>query len=92
MPATTDDYIHRIGRTGRVNNNGDAFTFVTDSDTDMVNSLERILKKKIERRTLGNFDYKKSAPPQTDTYRNSRLTRRQGVRRNSNFAAHALER
>ncbi len=51
MPASTDDYIHRIGRTGRVNNNGDAFTFVTDTDTDMVNSLERILKKKIERRT-----------------------------------------
>ncbi|MBI2328412.1 MAG: DEAD/DEAH box helicase [Chloroflexi bacterium] len=72
MPANTDDYIHRIGRTGRVNKNGDALTFVTDTDTDMVNSIERILKKKIERRRLGNFDYTRSAPPQTDTRRNSR--------------------
>ena len=104
MPASTDDYIHRIGRTGRVNNNGDAFTFVTDSDTDMVNSLERILKKKIERRTVANFDYKKSAPPQTDTRPawsgrdggqargNGRFTRKPGVRRSSNFIAPALSR
>ena len=87
MPATTDDYIHRIGRTGRVNNNGDAFTFVTDSDTDMVNSLERILKKKIERRMLGSFDYKKSAPPRTDTPQNGRFTRKPVASRSRNFAA-----
>jgi ATP-dependent RNA helicase RhlE len=62
MPATTDDYIHRIGRTGRVNNSGNAFTFITDSDADMVKSIEKILKKKIERHTVGNFDYKKPAP------------------------------
>ncbi len=92
MPATTDDYIHRIGRTGRVNNNGDAFTFVTDSDTDMVNSLERILKKKIERRKLDNFDYSKSAPAQNDTRRNSRFMRKPDAIRNQNLVAHAFSR
>jgi ATP-dependent RNA helicase RhlE len=57
MPENTDAYIHRIGRTGRVNDNGDALTFVTKEDMGMVNSLERILNSKIERRMLDDFDY-----------------------------------
>jgi len=65
MPENLDAYIHRIGRTGRVNNNGDALTFVTGSDTAMVSSIERILKKKIERRTLENFNYRLPAPEKT---------------------------
>jgi ATP-dependent RNA helicase RhlE len=61
MPDTTDAYIHRIGRTGRVNNNGDALTLATSEDTEVVNAIEKILKKKIERRTLENFNY--GTPP-----------------------------
>ncbi len=74
MPENTDAYIHRIGRTGRVNNNGDALTFVTSADTAMVNSLEHILNKKIERKMLENFDYAQPEPEKTDNRRNSRLT------------------
>ncbi|MFC1968952.1 DEAD/DEAH box helicase [Chloroflexota bacterium] len=80
MPENTDAYIHRIGRTGRVNNNGDALTFVTSSDTAMVSSIEDILKKKIERRTLENFDYTLPAPERTDISQNRRLPFRQGPR------------
>lgn len=80
MPANTDDYIHRIGRTGRVNNTGDALTFVTDADTEMVNSLERILKKKIERRRLDNFNYDKPAPARAETRPDRRFTRRPDIR------------
>jgi len=80
MPENTDAYIHRIGRTGRVNNNGDALTFVTSSDTAMVSSIEDILKKKIERRTLENFDYTLPAPKRTDIPQNRRLPFRQGPR------------
>jgi ATP-dependent RNA helicase RhlE len=57
MPETTDAYTHRIGRTGRVEKNGDALTFVTGSDTAMVRDLERILQAKLERRKLKGFDY-----------------------------------
>jgi ATP-dependent RNA helicase RhlE len=57
MPENTDAYIHRIGRTGRVNHNGEAFTFVTNEDQVMVNSIERILNSRIERRSLDGFDY-----------------------------------
>lgn len=89
MPATTDDYIHRIGRTGRVNNNGDALTFVTDADTDMVVSIERILKKKIERRTLDDFDYSKSAPERPVARQNRLFTPRRNNRPRMTLAASA---
>jgi ATP-dependent RNA helicase RhlE len=62
MPDTTDAYTHRIGRTGRAAKTGDAFTFITREDEDMVRSIERILGEKVERRTLTGFDYKKQAP------------------------------
>jgi len=72
MPENTDAYIHRIGRTGRVDRTGDAFTFVTSADTAMVNSLEHILNAKIERRMLDGFDYKSAAPRKTGMADNRR--------------------
>jgi len=62
MPESTDDYIHRIGRTGRVNKNGDALTFVTSADADKISALERLLDAPLERLTLQGFDYNKPAP------------------------------
>jgi ATP-dependent RNA helicase RhlE len=62
MPETTDDYIHRIGRTGRVEKNGDAFTFVTNADADKIGALERLLDAPLERITLQGFDYNRPAP------------------------------
>ena len=62
MPDTTDAYTHRIGRTGRVDQMGEAFTFVSPEDGEMVRAVERILNKKIERRTLPGFDYAVEAP------------------------------
>jgi ATP-dependent RNA helicase RhlE len=66
MPDSTDTYTHRIGRTGRVEKSGEAFTFVTPEDNLMVQDIEKILGTKIERRTLPGFDYQKSAPPRAD--------------------------
>ncbi len=62
MPDTTDAYTHRIGRTGRAAKTGDAFTFITREDEDIVRGIERVLGEKVERRTLNSFDYKKPAP------------------------------
>jgi len=62
MPESTDDYIHRIGRTGRVNKNGDAITLVTSADADKISALERLLGTPLERLTLQDFDYNKPAP------------------------------
>jgi superfamily II DNA/RNA helicase len=62
MPDTTDAYTHRIGRTGRAAKTGDAFTFITREDEEIVRSIERVLGEKIERRTLTGFDYEKKTP------------------------------
>jgi ATP-dependent RNA helicase RhlE len=80
MPENTDAYIHRIGRTGRVNKNGEALTFVTRADEAMVSSIERILNKKAERRTLENFDYTLPAPERTYKRQNRRPPRRPAIR------------
>jgi ATP-dependent RNA helicase RhlE len=62
MPATADDYIHRIGRTGRAEHTGDAFTLVAPDDKDMVRSLEKIMGKPLPHLTLAGFDYMAPAP------------------------------
>ena len=57
MPDTVDAYTHRIGRTGRVHKEGDAFTFVLHEDEAMVRQIEKVLGTQIERRKLPGFDY-----------------------------------
>ncbi|MFN8383588.1 MAG: DEAD/DEAH box helicase [Anaerolineales bacterium] len=69
MPDTADAYIHRIGRTGRAQRTGDAFTLITDEDKDMIKILERIMGSPLKRETLEGFDYTRPAPPKTDSGR-----------------------
>ena len=63
MPDTADAYIHRIGRTGRAERLGDAFTLVTPEDDDMIRTLERIMHEPLVRLTIPDFDYAVAAPP-----------------------------
>lgn len=63
VPDTTDAYIHRIGRTGRAEREGDAFTIVTPEDNPMVRDIERVLGQSIERRKLDDFDYGTAPAP-----------------------------
>ncbi len=68
MPDTVDAYTHRIGRTGRAEETGEAFTFATQGDDPMVRDIEKVLGARIERRQLAGFDYNgylaQSAPSQ----------------------------
>jgi len=64
MPDTADAYIHRIGRTGRAERSGDAFTLVTPDDSDMIRTLEKIMGHKLERQTIKGFNYSAPTPPQ----------------------------
>lgn len=57
MPDTPDAYIHRIGRTGRADQSGEAFTLITRTDNQMANAIDRIIGKKVERRILTDFNY-----------------------------------
>ncbi len=83
MPENTDAYIHRIGRTGRVDREGEAVTFVTSADTVMVNALERILNRKIDRQLLDGFDYAAPAPSRTGAPRKADNSDRRGLRSRS---------
>jgi ATP-dependent RNA helicase RhlE len=80
MPESADAYTHRIGRTGRVDKNGDALTFVTSEDTAMIRELEVILKAKLERRTIQGFDYTKPAPANMSMHHSRQIRQRIGAR------------
>ena len=62
FPNTTDTYTHRIGRTGRAEQTGEAFTLACSEDSSMVREVEKELGVKIERRRLPGFDYGNFAP------------------------------
>jgi len=62
MPESVDAYTHRIGRTGRVEQTGDALTFVTQEDAGLVREIEKSLQSPLERKVLNGFDYTKPAP------------------------------
>jgi ATP-dependent RNA helicase RhlE len=62
MPDTPDAYTHRIGRTGRAERTGDAFTFMTGEDRAMVRDIERVMGEKLECRRLKDFDYNEPVP------------------------------
>ncbi len=55
MPDSADTYTHRIGRTGRACNTGEAFTFMAPADEPIVWQIEKILGARIERRRIPGF-------------------------------------
>jgi ATP-dependent RNA helicase RhlE len=61
VPAQAEDYIHRIGRTGRAAQSGDAFTFMAPDEIAMVRTIERVLGQPIERISIPGFDFGTSA-------------------------------
>jgi ATP-dependent RNA helicase RhlE len=57
VPMQPEDYVHRIGRTGRAQAEGEAYTLVTPADERMIHRIEAVLKKKIQRRKVEGVDY-----------------------------------
>ncbi len=58
VPDNPEDYVHRIGRTGRAQKEGDAFTLFSADEMKQVESIELLIKRKIERRKVEGFPYK----------------------------------
>jgi ATP-dependent RNA helicase RhlE len=61
VPAAAEDYIHRVGRTGRADLTGEAFTFVSPDEEADLRAIERAIAKSLPRVTLSDFDYKAQA-------------------------------
>ncbi len=62
VPNTVEAYVHRIGRTGRADHVGEAFTLACPADGLMVRDIERAVGATIERRRLEGFDYGSFTP------------------------------
>ena len=62
VPAVPEEYIHRVGRTGRAEATGDAFTFVAADEEPLLKAIERAIGRSLPRITLPDFDYR--AKPQ----------------------------
>ena len=58
VPENSEDYVHRIGRTGRAQKEGDAYTLFSAEELPNVESVERLINQKIPRRKLDGFNYK----------------------------------
>ena len=57
VPENAEDYVHRIGRTGRAEAEGDAFTLLTADELEFAESVERFISQKIKRKKLEKFNY-----------------------------------
>jgi ATP-dependent RNA helicase RhlE len=61
VPENPEDYVHRIGRTGRAQKEGDAFTILTADELESARSVEHFIGQKIERKKLESFAYNYTA-------------------------------
>tara|TARA_Y100000589_G_scaffold300831_1_gene311277 strand:- start:488 stop:1735 length:1248 start_codon:yes stop_codon:yes gene_type:complete len=57
LPDVAENYVHRIGRTGRGNQKGDAISFVSKGEMDLLLGIEKFLGKKIPEVTISKNDY-----------------------------------
>jgi ATP-dependent RNA helicase RhlE len=56
LPTTPEDYIHRIGRTGRAGTKGDAISLVCEDEQELLDGIEKLLKFKINSRVIPGFE------------------------------------
>jgi ATP-dependent RNA helicase RhlE len=80
FPMHSEDYVHRIGRTGRAHAIGDAISFITPEDQGPLRSLERFIGRGIVRKKAEGFDYNQAAPPRDERSRGLRVQRKIGPR------------
>lgn len=69
VPFNSDDYVHRIGRTGRAGKEGRAWMLATADDQKFVDAIEKLIKKKITEEQVGetrNNEARSERPPQQD--------------------------
>jgi ATP-dependent RNA helicase RhlE len=76
FPRQPEDYVHRIGRTGRAHAVGDAISFVTPEDQAELRALERFIGRGIVRKRAEGFEYAVASVPTRENGRQDRLPQR----------------
>jgi ATP-dependent RNA helicase RhlE len=99
MPQVAEDYVHRIGRTGRAGATGVAVSLVSDDEVNQLRSIERLIKRKIERLEFDRSSLQIRAggadvieQPVQGQRREQNPRRDQGQRRNSSRPAQKVAR
>jgi ATP-dependent RNA helicase RhlE len=78
VPAAPEEYVHRIGRTGRAGDLGDALILVSPEESEQLARIERRLGNRLPRHRLDDFDYTAPAPPRADKHRRPQASSRAG--------------
>ncbi len=66
VPQHAEDYVHRIGRTGRAQSTGEALTLATPEEANHIVAIEKLIGQKIPLLTLDGFAYEGGQPPRVD--------------------------
>ncbi|MEM9150016.1 MAG: DEAD/DEAH box helicase [Cyanobacteria bacterium P01_F01_bin.3] len=64
LPNVAEDYVHRIGRTGRAGNEGQAVSLVCIDEKGLLRGIERLLKREIPKETIPGYEPDPSIPPE----------------------------
>ncbi|MBI2313644.1 MAG: DEAD/DEAH box helicase [Betaproteobacteria bacterium] len=62
LPHVPEDYVHRIGRTGRAGSTGEAISLVSSDEHPLLSGIERLIKRRIERHMVPGFEPGRHAP------------------------------
>jgi ATP-dependent RNA helicase RhlE len=87
LPHVAEDYVHRIGRTGRAGTSGAAVSLVSHEDRPLLTAIERLMKRSVELRVIPGFEPGQHQPrsqpePQRPHRHQQRHGQGQGQRRN----------
>ncbi len=86
MPHVAEDYVHRIGRTGRAGTSGAAVSLVSHEDRPLLTAIERLMKRSVELRVIPGFEPRQHQPrPQAEPQRPHRPQQRQGQGQRRSF-------
>ncbi len=69
LPHVSEDYVHRIGRTGRAGSQGEAVSLVCGEEFDLLKDIERLITQVIPRKTLAGYEPKQPLPDSPTTFK-----------------------
>ena len=88
VPFHPDDYVHRIGRTGRAGRTGHAVMLATPRDDRQVDAIERLIKTAIPRQTMDNLEIREDRKPRREHERKRGARQRKDKFRPDKFHDH----
>ncbi len=89
LPQVPEDYVHRIGRTGRAGSNGMALSLVSAEERKQLKEIQKLLNKQIPTASVPGFEATEKATPETEMRHNRPPRQQQNRRRNSGGRARA---